>query len=38
MVVGTKEGSLQVVDVGAGAVLETLDAHSGPVWALTVGS
>ena len=34
-VVGTKEGMLQVLDVGASTVLDTLDAHKGAVSPLT---
>lgn len=30
-VVGTKEGTLQILDIGASAVLDTLQAHQGPV-------
>jgi hypothetical protein len=30
-VVGTKEGTLQILDIGASAVLDTLEAHQGPV-------
>ena len=34
-VVGTKEGTLQVLDVGASTVLDTLDAHKGAVRAFS---
>lgn len=34
-VLGTKEGTLQVLDVGASTVLDTVDAHKGAVSPLT---
>lgn len=33
-VVGTKEGALDIIDVGASTRLESLQAHSGAVWSL----
>ncbi|KAL3161937.1 hypothetical protein ABBQ38_009019 [Trebouxia sp. C0009 RCD-2024] len=33
-VVGTKEGTLDVIDVGASSRLDSLQAHSGAVWSL----
>lgn len=33
-VVGTKEGTLDIIDVGASSRLESLQAHSGAVWSL----
>lgn len=32
--VGTKEGTLDVIDVGASSRLDSLQAHSGAVWSL----
>ena len=34
-VVGTKEGTLEVVDIGAGEVATSIEAHTGAVWAVT---
>ena len=34
-VVGTKEGSLDVLDVGSGEVVTSLPAHKGAIWAVT---
>ena len=33
-VVGTKEGTLDLLHVGAGERIEAVQAHKGPVWAL----
>ena len=34
LVLGTKEGTLEVFDVGAATKVHTQEAHSGPVWSL----
>lgn len=33
-VVGTKEGSLDIIDVAASCRLQSVEAHSGAVWSL----
>jgi len=33
-VVGTKEGKLEVVDLHAGTLVKSIDAHDGPVWSV----
>ena len=33
-VVGTKEGRLDIIDVGASSRLQSVEAHSGAVWSL----
>ena len=33
-VVGTKEGNLDIIDVGASSRLQSIEAHSGAVWSL----
>ena len=33
-VVGTKEGNLDIIDVGASSRLQSVEAHSGAVWSL----
>jgi len=33
-VVGTKEGTLDVLDVGASSRLQSVEAHAGAVWSL----
>ncbi|CAL8469217.1 g8758 [Coccomyxa elongata] len=33
-VVGTKEGNLQILDIGASDVSNTIAAHTGPVWSV----
>ena len=32
--VGTKEGNLDIIDVGASSRLQSVQAHSGAVWSL----
>ena len=32
---GSKEGSLEVLDVGSGEVASSVQAHKGAIWALT---
>ncbi|CAM9524371.1 unnamed protein product [Discosporangium mesarthrocarpum] len=34
LMIGTKEGSLQVIDLGSGDMLRDYDAHEGAVWSL----
>ena len=34
VVIGTKEGRIEIVDVGAGEKVAEVDAHAGPVWSL----
>eukprot|EP00879_Flechtneria_rotunda_P014523 GHRR01015177.1.p1 GENE.GHRR01015177.1~~GHRR01015177.1.p1 ORF type:complete len:678 (+),score=232.06 GHRR01015177.1:75-2036(+) len=34
--VGTKEGAIQLIDVGACTVIHTEQAHNGPVWSLAL--
>ena len=34
-IVGTKDGRLEVLDIGAGECVSSIDAHKGPVWAVT---
>lgn len=33
--VGTKEGTLDLMDVGSGDLLESVSAHKGAIWAVT---
>lgn len=33
-VIGTKEGKLEIVDVAAGLLLASIDAHSGAIWSV----
>lgn len=34
VVVGTKSGSLQIYDIAAGLLLETIEAHGGVTWSI----
>ncbi|PWA15611.1 hypothetical protein CCH79_00018459, partial [Gambusia affinis] len=34
IILGTKNGKLQIFDLASGSLLETVDAHSGAVWSL----
>ena len=34
IVIGTKSGQLELYDLGSSALLETIDAHAGAIWAL----
>ncbi|KAK2138293.1 hypothetical protein NP493_8129g00002 [Ridgeia piscesae] len=36
VIIGTKSGKLQVFDVAAGTLLETIDAHQGAVWSVSL--
>merc|ERR1712013_100326 len=36
VIVGTKSGKLQLFDINAGSLLESIDAHEGSVWALSL--
>lgn len=33
-IVGTKEGTLEVLDIGSSSRIEVVDAHEGPVWSV----
>ena len=33
-IVGTKEGSLEILDIGSSSRIEVVDAHEGPVWSV----
>ena len=33
-VVGTKEGTLEILDIGSSSRIEAVDAHEGPVWSV----
>ena len=35
-IVGSKEGTLEVLDVGSGEVVSSVQAHKGAVWAVTL--
>lgn len=34
IIVGTKEGNLELYDIGASSLVEKIQAHSGPIWSL----
>ena len=34
IVLGTKSGKLQIFDIAAGSLLESIDAHTGAVWSI----
>ncbi|KAI0212489.1 WD repeat-containing protein 3 [Lamellibrachia satsuma] len=36
VIIGTKGGKLQIFDVAAGTLLETIDAHQGAVWSVSL--
>lgn len=36
IVVGTKAGKLELYEIGSGSLLETVDAHEGAVWSITL--
>ena len=38
VVVGTKSGKLQIYDIAAGILLETIDAHFGVVWSICLSA
>ncbi|XP_046574753.1 LOW QUALITY PROTEIN: WD repeat-containing protein 3-like [Haliotis rubra] len=35
-IIGTKSGRLQIFDVSSGSLLENIDAHSGPLWSISM--
>ncbi|XP_076317472.1 WD repeat-containing protein 3 [Tachypleus tridentatus] len=35
-IIGTKTGKLQIFDIGAGKLLESVDAHTGAVWSMSM--
>ncbi|KAK3734059.1 hypothetical protein QZH41_015830 [Actinostola sp. cb2023] len=38
VIVGTKEGMIEIFDIAAGCLLETVGAHEGPVWSLSLAA
>jgi U3 small nucleolar RNA-associated protein 12 len=34
-VIGTKEGTLDLIDVGSGELVTSVEAHKGAIWAVT---
>lgn len=38
VVVGTKAGKLEIYDISSGQLLESVDAHDGPLWSLSLAS
>ncbi|XP_048577816.1 WD repeat-containing protein 3 [Nematostella vectensis] len=36
VIVGTKAGAIEIYNVASGSLLETVDAHEGPVWCLAL--
>uniref|UniRef100_A0A6P8IV86 WD repeat-containing protein 3-like n=1 Tax=Actinia tenebrosa TaxID=6105 RepID=A0A6P8IV86_ACTTE len=35
-IIGTKEGKIEIYDIAAGSLLESVEAHEGPVWSLSL--
>ncbi|XP_078372501.1 WD repeat-containing protein 3-like [Oculina patagonica] len=38
VIVGTKAGKLEIYDISSGQLLESVDAHEGPVWSIALAS
>lgn len=36
VLIGTKSGQMMLFDLGASTLLETIDAHTGPLWSLHI--
>ncbi|KAK3576496.1 hypothetical protein CHS0354_034171 [Potamilus streckersoni] len=36
VIIGTKSGKLQIFDIGAGVMLESIEAHTGAVWSVAM--
>ncbi|XP_046345376.2 WD repeat-containing protein 3-like [Haliotis rufescens] len=36
VIIGTKSGKLQIFDVASGSLLEDIEAHSGPLWSVSM--
>jgi U3 small nucleolar RNA-associated protein 12 len=36
VIIGTKTGEIEIYDLSSGSLLETIKAHTGPVWSIDV--